>query len=251
MPHDLQISSMLAALCGSADPAAMPVIFFALLGVGFVGSLAHCGPMCGPFVLAQTGAQTGDSPGLRRLASGILPFYQLGRLTAYAVLGAAAGGFSASFVALTGFRTALSALLALAALAFLLQGLKGVARFLPLRAPAGWGNAMGNALARVASPLLRNPSRGWRGVLLGLLLGLLPCGFLYAALMAAAATGSALAGALAMIGFGLGTAPALIAIGILGQGFARRWRPIAARLMPAIFLVNALSLGTIALRLTG
>ena len=65
---------------------------------------------------------------------------------------------------------------------------------------------------------------GDNGYLLGLALGFLPCGFLYAALATSAASGSPLWGALAMLAFGAGTAPALVALGVVGQVAGRRWQ---------------------------
>ena len=55
---------------------------------------------------------------------------------------------------------------------------------------------------------------------LGLLLSALPCGLLYAALAAAAASGSALAGGLALLAFVDRTMPALSGAALLG-GFLR------------------------------
>jgi hypothetical protein len=50
-------------------------------------------------------------------------------------------------------------------------------------------------------------------VLLGLLWGVMPCGFLYAAQIKAAATGSAWQGGATMLAFGLGTLPMMLGIG--------------------------------------
>jgi hypothetical protein len=69
--------------------------------------------------------------------------------------------------------------------------------------------------------LLSTPGVGKR-FLLGLALGLLPCGLIYAALLRSLATGSALWGAAAMMAFGLGTAGALITLGLFSS--AIRWR---------------------------
>jgi len=49
---------------------------------------------------------------------------------------------------------------------------------------------------------------------LGLLWGWLPCGLVYSVLVAALATGSALEGGALMLAFGLGTLPALLAMGM-------------------------------------
>src|SRR5204863_2024715 len=86
------------------------------------------------------------------------------------------------------------------------------------------------------------------GLLLGLALGFLPCGFLYAALAAASASGGPAAGALAMVTFGLGTVPSLVAVGIAGQAVGRRWHRAAASVAPAVMLLNAVLLTVLAVR---
>jgi sulfite exporter TauE/SafE len=72
----------------------------------------------------------------------------------------------------------------------------------------------------------------------GIMNGFLPCGLVYAALAAAAARGSAGEAMLGMMVFGLGTWPALGALGIagsaLGPGVRARLRPAAALLMLAL-----------------
>ena len=60
---------------------------------------------------------------------------------------------------------------------------------------------------------------------LGLILGFLPCGLVYAALLKAMDSGSALAGALTMLAFGAGTAVALLAIGA-ASSFVDASRPL-------------------------
>jgi sulfite exporter TauE/SafE len=47
----------------------------------------------------------------------------------------------------------------------------------------------------------------------GLVMGLLPCGFLYAIALAAAGRGSVVEGGLIMLAFGLGTLPAMLLFG--------------------------------------
>jgi sulfite exporter TauE/SafE len=55
----------------------------------------------------------------------------------------------------------------------------------------------------------------------GLFLGLLPCGLLYSAVIAAVARGGALDGALALATFGLGTAPALLGVSLADELIGR------------------------------
>src|SRR5690606_18807129 len=54
-----------------------------------------------------------------------------------------------------------------------------------------------------------------RAALLGVSTGLLPCGWLYAFALSAAATGSARDGALVMAAFWLGSVPALVGVGAI------------------------------------
>ncbi len=78
---------------------------------------------------------------------------------------------------------------------------------------------------------------------LGLLNGLLPCGFVYVALAGAVATGNALDSGLYMALFGLGTVPALLAIRSVPALFPISARRQFTRLMPlAAVAVGALLL---------
>jgi uncharacterized protein len=236
--------AIFAAWCG-APPHAIPSVLFL---TGLVGGFAHCGPMCGPFVLAQTAAVPSGPPILGRLAGGLLVPYHLGRLTTYAALGAVAAAIGGAATALAPLRLAVATLLIAAALLFALQA---VARFAPglmLR----WGEAptrrWAGWLAGVARPLLEEPGAA-RRFALGMVLGLLPCGFLYGATAAAAATGDPLAGAAALAAFGVGTLPSLMLVGLGGTACASRWRHLAGRALAPLFLFNAALLSSLALSL--
>ncbi len=240
----------LGAFCAVGDSSVVLGVGLALFGAGLFGGFAHCAPMCGPFVVMQLAGDGGRAPALGRLTAGALPGYHLGRMTTYVALGGAAGGVGRSVVQLSEFRALLGMLLLVAALCFLLQAVK---RFAPipsvrifLWASEGWGRSVG----RLAMPLLRRPSGSrFAGYGLGLVLGLLPCGFLYASLIAAAAAGSVTSGAMAMAAFALGTAPGLVAVGVLGGAAVRRWRGLAEAIAAPVFLLNATTLGVLAARM--
>ena len=243
--HGGHVASAFVALCGTNGTLGLFAVATALFGVGLVGSFAHCAPMCGPFVLMQL-AEPARGFTIRRLTAGALPGYQFGRLTTYVALGAVLGGLGGALDALGRFHGLIAVLLLLAALSFVLQAVKLVLPGQAMRAFPGLGGWLARPLARLLRPDRRIALGGYP---LGLVLGLLPCGFLYAALLAAAATGTAIAGAVAMAGFALGTAPALACVGLLGVGGAARWRGFAARLAAPLFLVNALLLAALAARL--
>jgi sulfite exporter TauE/SafE len=101
--------------------------------------------------------------------------------------------------------------------------------------------AFGTALVRIRT---RSPSR--RMIALGLLTGLLPCGWLWAFAITAAGTGSPLTGALVMIAFWLGTLPGMVGLlGLAGPVFAR----VRTRLpLVTAFVLIALGLATLGMR---
>lgn len=201
-------------------------VFLALLMAGLLGSLTHCAGMCGPLVAAQTAARLESVPAgnLRewhRLRGAALLPYHFGRLTTYAGLGALAGGASSFLFASDGVGWLASVMLAGAGLLFLMQAL-GIQA-------TGKGQRAASVITKLTAPFWNKPT-GARGYALGVMLGFLPCGMVWAALMAVATTGSALAGGAGMLVFGLGTVPALFAVG-LGSHFAHRRWPSQTRML--------------------
>jgi hypothetical protein len=225
-----------------------------LLAAGLAGGLGHCPGMCGPLVLAQVGARLERVPAARMgelhriVAAALLP-YHLGRATAYGALGAAAAATAGTLGSMPGLRWLSAGLLLLAAAVFLANALR---RFGLARARAGrpgcaaaarkpWARAL---TARLRA-LLGTPT-GWRGYALGFALGFLPCGLLYGALAAAAASGNPAAGGIGMLAFALGTAPSLVAIGWAGHVAGRALDGPVRRAAPVLMVVNAAVLGYMA-----
>ena len=217
-----------------AQPGGLPASLFL---AGLAGSLVHCTGMCGPFVLGQVMSDAERSAGggygeWRRLAGASLAPYHLGRLTTYTALGGAAGAATALFASTGLFAWLSGGLLVVAAVLMLLQAL-GLA--------ANIGSPLAKPLARLAGPL-SSAQTPWARYALGVVLGFLPCGLLYGALAAAAGTGSARDGALAMAAFTLGTVPALIAVGWGGALFRRRLHELARWIAAPLLFANALLL---------
>lgn len=170
----------------------------ALLG-GFVGSV-HCFGMCG-----------GIAGALGMAGGGRASFavaYSAGRITSYAVAGAIAGAIGAGLAGAAGLGPWLRLVMGVV---LILLGLQ-IAINLKLLAPL---EAAGAGLWRRLAPVARRlvpPRHAGQALALGALWGWLPCGLVYGMLAAAAASGTALNGAMFMAVFGLGTAPAMIGL---------------------------------------
>lgn len=215
----------------------------ALFLAGLAGGVTHCAGMCAPFVLAQAGQGAGG-PMLSRLMGAMLLPYHAGRMLGYGVLGAVAGAGAGLVAGVSGLRWLLAGLLVFAALLMFAEA----ARRAGLRMPQGPKPAFPRALQAPLQALLARPG-GWRGFALGLLLSALPCGMIYGALAAAAASGSALGGFIGMAAFAAGTAPGLVGVALLGGFFSRAIGPAFARVAILLFVLNGAVLGGMAWRM--
>jgi hypothetical protein len=250
MPDPLFELSLALAHCKSIAIGHGPLLLSMFLA-GLVGSASHCAAMCGPFVLAQTGETMAGlkigSGELRRLAGAALLPYHTGRALTYILLAVLLSLPLRLMSKLPQLQFIPAIALALGALLFLMLGFRGLRGSLE----GGWlgggslGDGWGSRLGRIAKPLFAKPW-GWRGIGLGMVLGFLPCGLLYAAIGAAAATSDPLAAAMSMAAFALGTFPMLWLVGYLGGWAQRRWNRWARPVLPAIALLNAIVLGGMA-----
>ncbi len=204
-----------------------------MLAAIFVSSIlgsVHCLAMCGPLV--------GLSRGGLRLAI----VHALGRLTTYAALGAGAGAIG-SAIDLAGELGAIQRAATLVAGAAILGwGLYQIA------VAAGWVRVRGGTHTAFTSALvqIKTPRAVRRAWLVGVLTGLLPCGWLWAFVVTAAGTGGVGRGTLVMIAFWLGTVPAMVGLlTVAGPVLARLRRRLPA-LTAAVLIV--LGVGTLALR---
>ncbi len=227
-------------------PGGLAALAFSLFLVGLAGGFAHCATMCGPFVLAQADSARANGICLRNLQQApvalLLP-YHLGRLLGYSVLGAIAGFSGSLLVLAANFRLPFALLLLLAAFLLAAQAVPALGRIRLFRL-----GGVPQALSARIKGLIGTPGV-LRGVLLGVMLSALPCGMIYGALAAAGASGSALAGAISMAAFALGTVPALILLAIIGRFFGRQAGPLAEKLRPFLFGLNAVILTGLAVRI--
>lgn len=199
----------------------------ALLAAVFIASLLgslHCAGMCGPFVALASGALPGGATAAQqrgaRKSLSVFPTvlqtqtaYHMGRLLTYLVMGGAAGVLGAALDlggSMLGIQRAAAIL---AGATMIVMGIAALGQIggLSVRLPA-----MPRALQSLAAGLHRRiallPALP-RALALGLLTTLLPCGWLYAFVIAAAGTAGLLPGVAIMAAFWLGTIPLLAAVG--------------------------------------
>lgn len=204
--------------------------------LGLAGSL-HCVAMCGGIAAAAGSRMAGSAAWPGAL------LFNLARCASYGILGLTVATLAGAAVAGAGAAAWLPR--ALAALLMLALGVQ-------LWSGRDWLGAerAGAAVWRRLRPLARRAAQ-WPGLLrylaLGLLWGFLPCGLVYSALALAATAQPAAIGALAMLAFGAGTLPAMLATTLAGHGLVvqlgrRNPRRIAGLLMILFALWTAFGL---------
>jgi sulfite exporter TauE/SafE len=199
-----------------------PTDLISLFMLGFLGT-GHCIGMCGPLVVALPGQFDNWRAHL---------IYNLGRLATYSTVGGLLGlaGSGLSRIAIQQAASPMAWIarvqvgISIFSAAFLL--LFGLTRLGLLREPRWMASA---APQRI--PGYRSAVRGvfdrktlWWLLVMGLMLGLLPCGLSYAAFARALAADSGWSGLLMTFLFGLGTLPGLVLVGTGSTPFFRRYR---------------------------
>jgi len=221
--------------------------FWLMFLLGLVSSL-HCIQMCGPIVISYAAA-AGFTPLLlpspRHLPLALIPqhlAYNTGRILTYTALGALAGllGRSVEFVGrLAGISKAAMIV------SGVLMVVAGILMFGSFRTTTRLGNLSIRLTSRLLRPLrnLLSSRNAIDRFYLGLALGFLPCGLVYMALLRSVGTGTLTGGALSMLGFGLGTSGALLALGIFSSAIKLRLNRFGSQIAAAsvialgIFLV--------------
>lgn len=186
----------------------------------------HCLAMCGPLVGLHGGGRS------LRLAF----THAAGRLVTYAAFGAGAGAVGSAIDVAGRLGHVQRAATLLSGALIVVWGVK-LAYSRPHAQAKPGANAFGTALVKLRS---RRPAR--RAVLLGMLTGLVPCGWLWAFVVTAAGTGSIAGGALVMTAFWLGTVPAMV-----GAAASLGWLRARVPKVTACALV-VLGLGALAVR---
>lgn len=206
--------------------------------MGLVGSL-HCLGMCGPIAIAIP-ARSEDK--MTVVIDSLL--YNFGRVVTYMVMGLIIG-LVGSTISLAGYQETISIV-------------AGVLLLIIVIIPRKWEVAIGNiSFIKAGGDKLKNAFRKIinkksMGSLfgIGLLNGMLPCGLVYAALIAALAFGSVHGAITFMFFFGVGTIPMMAAVfilkGMLSMEIRRKINkliPVGIAIVAIILILRGMSLG--------
>lgn len=214
-------------------------LFLPWLGVGIVTSV-HCVSMCGMLVLSYAVKGGQDGSAAQRLTPHLA--YQSAKIFSYMVVGLALGAIGAAFD-IGGIR---GWVMVIAGAFMVLLGINMTGRVpwlrhLTLKPPAFLLRALSATRRKANEDAAEGRSSLATPLIFGLLTGLMPCGPLQAAQLAAAGAGSPIQGATVMLGFGLGTAPLMLAFGtvsgMLSAKFKDRMLVVAAVIIVVLGVV--------------
>lgn len=212
---------------------------FSAFIVGFLGSF-HCAGMCGPIAMAL--------PVNRASFSAILTgrlLYNGGRILTYIFLGFLIG-LVGHTIALSGFQKTLSIVSGILLLLFAILSLL----FKRINSPDLFLIKYTNKIKQLFRTLFGRKSK-FTLFLIGTVNGLLPCGFVYLALVAAAATGSFFNSMFYMLLFGLGTLPMMLSLSFAAnflnirlQKYIRKGTPYIAAAIAILLIVRGVNMHT-------
>ena len=197
------------------------------LTLGFLGSF-HCIGMCGPIAILLP-EKSGSK--LSIILGKI--YYNLGRLFTYSILGLITGLIGFSFSS-NGLQSELSIFAGIAVLIYSLILIFGLQ---PISHTSAYGKFY--SVFRKQFKKLFSKNSSLTLFLIGVMNGLLPCGFVYIALMGALSTGNPLNGMAYMAMFGLATFPAMIAVSFIGNFSGIHFRSFVKKATPVVGLLLA------------
>lgn len=202
------------------------LIIISLFNLGFFGGFTHCIGMCGPFVVSQVTNRMQkidirDYTMMQKLKNQAILPYHFGRVFTYSLLGLISGLISEKINNISFFNYIAATLMIFAAIAFLnylVDEKISKIIFKKINLPKIF---YCNCLKKVTnyilpknliSNLFKNPT-GFRGFLLGVMLGFIPCGMIYTALALSLTTSSSFFSMIGMFIFAISTIPALFVAG--------------------------------------
>jgi len=180
-----------------------------IISIAFLGSFGHCIGMCGGIVVAYSTIKI--NPKSSKVSQSVAHLlYSFGRVLTYSILGAMFGALGGVVLF---SNNANGILLIVAGIAMILAGLSlmGKIKFLTIIEHSFSSSTF---YKNTFKKVLHSKSN-LSFFMLGMLNGLLPCGFVYFFAITAASTADPLYGAMVMAIFGMSTIPAMFGVGFL------------------------------------
>jgi sulfite exporter TauE/SafE len=206
--------------------------------MGIIGSI-HCLGMCGPIALAIPGR---NDEKLTLVVDGVV--YNLGRTLTYVIMGLLVGLLGTT-VSLAGYQEIISIVAGVLLLLIVIIP-KNLESWI---ANVGIIKSLGDKL-KVAFRKFLGKKTITSLFMIGILNGLLPCGLVYAALIAAIAYGSITGAMTFMLFFGLGTLPMLATVFVLKSMLSLEIRkkinklvPVGIAVVAVILILRGMALG--------
>ncbi|MBI1937779.1 MAG: sulfite exporter TauE/SafE family protein [Ignavibacteriales bacterium] len=206
--------------------------------VGLAGSL-HCIGMCGPIAFALP---VSNQSNFKIMLGRVL--YNLGRVVTYSILGALFGLFGSRLV-LFGLQQHLSIGFGIIIMIYVFTPGK-----IKTKIAGTFFYKHATALLKSQFAKLLSVNSNSSLFTIGLLNGLLPCGFVYVGIAGAVSTGNFLSGSFYMALFGLGTFPAMLAASVFGKFIninlkrkINRFVPVLAVVLAILFILRGMNLG--------
>jgi sulfite exporter TauE/SafE len=217
-------------------------------GAALIGlwSSGHCLAMCGGLAIAA-GESRRRLLSLRPRQRAVeLLSWQLGRIARYGVMGLIAGGFGALTLYWAPIEVLRNFAFAAANLLLIALGLHVARLYSGVLILEHAGQLIWKRIAPFAAatliPTATLPYRSHREILsalrAGAIWGWLPCGLVYSMLVTASVSGGAIQGAVWMLGFGLGTIPALWLTSMLSQSILSRLQSTSLRRTAGLLIVG-------------
>lgn len=240
--HDLHLVDYL----GLGEIGMLIAVFL----TGLAGSFTHCIGMCGPLAMMQANMRLmntsyNNMTQLNKLkAAFTLPYY-LGKAISYSIILTFTMLLSSHFRSITWCNYVIATLMICTSAAFVYMG---VTKNFSLNLGFAFPSVFTKKITNLASKFKLEPY-GFKGVLLGIILGLIPCAFVIAIVMSIiAATDNLLIGLLAITLFALSTVPGLFVASYFGNVAFNSFRNYASFAFRILAFLNALFLFCYALK---
>jgi len=230
-------------------------ILVSLINLGLFGGLTHCSGMCGPFVLSQISSRlllikAEKYTTFGKLKNFSLISYHSGRICTYSMIGVLSNIVSTNVREISIFNKISSFFLVIASLLLIKNALNFSINF-KFFTNIFKKNGLIFSLKKLKfislDKLFKEPF-GFKGFLLGIILGFIPCGLLYAAFALCASISSPYIALFGCFLFGLSTFPALFITGYSGYVFFNFSKINFTIFAKIIMVINGITLFLMAIK---